>query len=60
MEASSGKGTVPSNQPEDKKAQGFSQSGIPEKDAQKWITPEGVKDTLGKGTNETGPVNVRK
>jgi len=53
-------GTVPKTNPEDKRAQGFSEVGIREVEAQTWHTNEGIKDDIGRGTNETGPVSVRK
>ena len=54
------RGVVPSDHPEDKKSRGFSEAGIPSKDAPLFFENTKGSDNIGKGTNETGPVNVRK
>lgn len=54
-----GKGVVPCDHTEDAQAQGFSSKGIP---SQEGASPGDTlaKDSIGKGTNETGSVNIRK
>lgn len=56
---SKGKGVVPCDHPEDKQAQGFSSKGIPSQEGAAPST-EKAQDMLGKGTGETGSVNLRK
>lgn len=51
---------VPYTHKEDKRSKGFSEQGIPAKDAPKFFEDTKAQDTLSKGSGKTGPVELRE